>query len=177
MNRSVVLHHNTAWWSSHRATSRCTAGSARRQRSGRGGKRVAWATPIGMVMALSQLPPEQKTHGQHDRDGMAVKARPQAALILSPAQFLLDLLMELLNSMPAMGVVDQFLQRRRGRQITPIILVLLGLPTSSPLPQQPADVGLAFRRDPPGTHSYKLFAQPPLGAVPPADGALLVSGQ
>ena len=24
MNRSVVIHHNTAWWRSHRATSRCT---------------------------------------------------------------------------------------------------------------------------------------------------------
>ena len=55
MNRSVVIHHNTAWWRSHRATSRCTAGRARRQRSGRGGKRVAWATPFGMLVSLSKL--------------------------------------------------------------------------------------------------------------------------
>ena len=72
MNRSVVTHQSTAWWCSHRTTSRCTAGSARRQRSGRGGKRVAWATPIGMAMSLSQLQPKQKAQGQHHRDRMPV---------------------------------------------------------------------------------------------------------
>src|SRR5437899_1447472 len=130
MNRSVDIHQSTAWWRSHRATSRCTAGSARRPRSGRGGKRVAWATPVWMGTALSQLQPEQKAHGQHHGDRMPVKARPQAALILVPAQLLFGLLMTLLDGVAAMGVVDQLLQRGRSRQVAPRILVVLGLPTS-----------------------------------------------
>src|SRR2546428_1799641 len=88
MNRLVDTHQSTAWWRSHRATSRCTAGSARRQRSGRGGKRVAWATPVCVALALPQLQPEQKAQGQHHCGGMPVKAWPQAALILIPPQFL-----------------------------------------------------------------------------------------
>ena len=55
LNDSVVIHHITAWCRSHCATSRCTAGSARRRQSGRGGKRVAWATPFGLTMAVVQL--------------------------------------------------------------------------------------------------------------------------
>ena len=97
MNRSVDIHQSTAWWRSHRAPSRCTAGSARRQRSGRGGKRVAWATPICVALALPPLQPDQKAHGQHHCDRMPVKARPQPALILVPAQFLFGLLMQLLD--------------------------------------------------------------------------------
>src|SRR5256884_8890478 len=176
MNRSVDIHQSTAWWRSHRATSRCTAGSARRQRSGRGGKRVAWATPVWVALALPQLQPEQKAHGQHHRDRMPVKARPQPSLILVPAQFLFGLLMKLLDGMPAMGVVDQLLQRGRRRQVAPIVLVFLGLPTSRSLPQQPADTGSTLRRDPPGAHGYELFVQPSLAPVPPPDRTPLVPG-
>src|SRR5918993_2312496 len=92
MKRSVVIHHNTAWWRSQLAISRWTSGSARRQRSGRGGKTVAWATPFRMILALSKLQPDQKTQGQHHRHRMAVKARPQSTLVLIPAQFRLWLL-------------------------------------------------------------------------------------
>src|SRR5262252_7735377 len=127
MNRSVVIHHNTAWWRSQLATSRCTSGSARRQRSGRGGKRVAWATPFGMLVALSKLKPDQKTQGQHHCHRMSVKARPQPTLILIPTQLPFGFFMALLNGMTTMGIIDQFLHRRRGRQIAPIELVLLGL--------------------------------------------------
>src|SRR3989475_12044978 len=125
MNRSVDIHQSTAWWRSHRATSQCTAGSARRQRSGRGGKRVAWATAVCVAMALPQLQPDQKAHGQHHRDRMPVKARPQPTLILVPAQLLFGLLMPLLDGVPAMGVVDQLLQRSRRRQVTPIIDIIV----------------------------------------------------
>src|SRR5207253_9350072 len=148
-----------------------TAGSARRQRSGRGGKRVAWATPVWVALALPQLQPEQKAHGQHHCDRMAVKARPQPALILAPAQLLFGLLMALLDGVPAMRVVDQLLQRGRSRQVAPIILMFLGLPTSSSLSQQPADTGVALRRDPPGAHGHELLAQPSLAPLPPADRA------
>src|SRR5688500_16543918 len=130
MNRSVVIHHNTAWWRSQLATFRCTSGNARRQRSGRGGKRVAWATPFGMSIALSKLQPDQKTQGQHHRHRMPVKARPQPTLILVPAQFPFAFFMELFNGMATMGILNPLLQRRRGGQIAPIELVLFGLSAS-----------------------------------------------
>src|SRR5919106_1527624 len=167
MNRSVVIHHNTAWWRSQFATSRCTSGSARRQRSGRGGKRVAWATPFGMIVALSKLLPDQKTQGQHHRHRMSVKARPQAALILIPTQFPFGFFMELLNGMATMGILNQFLQRRRGGQIAPVELALFGLSPSGPLAQQPADVGLTLGGQTPSPHRHKFLAQPALGSMPP----------
>src|SRR2546428_817008 len=177
MNLSVDTHQMTAWLRSQRATSRCTAGSARRHRSGRGGKRVAWATPFWVTMALPEFQAEQKAQGQHHRDRMAVKTRPQPDLILIPAQLLLGLLMELLDGMPAMGSMYQLLQRGRGWQVTPIVLVFVRLPTGGSLPQQPADVGLTLRRDPPAPHGHELFAQPSLGPVPPAHRAPLAPGQ
>src|SRR5687768_1663572 len=72
--------------------------------------------------------------------------------------------------MMAMGIVDQLLQRGRGWQITPIEVAFLGLTTGSALAQQPANVGLTFGRDAPGTHGDKLLAQPALGAVAPRAG-------
>src|SRR6187200_2516986 len=113
LNDSVVMHHTTAWCRSHCATSRCTAGSARRRQSGRGGKRVAWATPFALTVAVLQLQTRQKTHGQHDRHRMAVEARPQTALILIPTQLLFSFLMELLNSVTAVSIVNQLFQRSR----------------------------------------------------------------
>src|SRR5881397_2087385 len=173
MNRFVVIHHNTAWWRSHRATSRCPAGRARRQRSGRGGKRVAWATPFWVMVAAPKLQPAQKTPGQHHRHRMPVEAWPQPALILIPASFLFGLLMERLNGMPTMGISDQLLPRRRGWQVAPGAFVLLRLPASRPLPQQPADAGLALRRKAPGPDGHTRLAPPSLGPGPPADGAPL----
>src|ERR671915_663996 len=136
MNRSVVIHHNTAWWRSQLATFRCTSGSARRQRSGRGGKRVAWATPFRMSLALSKRQPDQKTQGQHHRHRMPVKARPQPTLILIPAQFAFGFFMELFNGMATLGIIDELFQCRRGGQGAPIELVLVGLSLSRLLPQQ-----------------------------------------
>src|SRR2546425_8788916 len=104
MNRSVDIHQSTAWWRSHRATSRCTAGSARRQRSGRGGKRGAWATPVCVALALPQRQPEQKAPGQHHGGGMPVNAWPPAALGLLPPPLLLGFLVTLLDRMAAMSI-------------------------------------------------------------------------
>ena len=85
-------------------------------------------------MSLSQLQPEQKAHGEHHGDRMPVKARPQPTLILVRAQFLFGLLVELLDRVAAMGIVDQLLQRGRGWQVTPIVLVLFGLPRAARSP-------------------------------------------
>src|SRR5918996_4652794 len=100
MNRSVVIHHWTAGWRSHWATSRWLAGSGRRRRSGRGGKRVAGAAAASRFVPLAQLQPDQEAVGQHDRHGMPVKAWPQPPLILIPAHFTFGLFMELLDGIP-----------------------------------------------------------------------------
>ena len=64
---------------------------------------------------------------------MSVKARPQAALILIPAQFPLGFFMELLNGMATMGIIDQFLHHRRGWQIAPADLKITRVLTTQNL--------------------------------------------
>lgn len=104
---------------------------------------------------------------------MPVKARPQAALILIPTQLPLGFFMEWLHGMATMGILDQFLQRRRGGQITPVELALVGLSPSRPLPQQPADVRRPLCGKTPRPQRHKLLAQPAFGPVTPAEGAPL----
>src|SRR5688572_17373676 len=108
MNRSVDTHHWTAWCRSHRATSRWTAGKARRRRSGRGGKRIAGATTLALTASLPQFQPDQKAVGQHDRHRMPMKAGPEAPLILIPPQLPLGFLVELLDRIPPMRIAGQF---------------------------------------------------------------------
>src|SRR5919106_6083521 len=99
MKRSVVIHQSTAWCRSHPATSRCTAGSVWRRNVGRGGKWVASTTLPLVTASFSQLQPDQKAVGQHHLDRMPMEPRPQAALVLVPAQLPLRLFMELLDRM------------------------------------------------------------------------------
>src|SRR5262247_3180972 len=119
MNQSVVTHHCTAWWRSHRATSRWTAGNECLRGSGRGGKGVTWATSAWRAAPLLQLQPDQKAVGQHHRDGVPMKAGPQASLVLIPSHFSFGLLMELLDGIPSMGIPGQLFQPRGGRQVAP----------------------------------------------------------
>ncbi len=169
MNRSVVTHHRTAWCRSQRATSRWTAGSVSRRRSGRGGNRVAWATPAWAAAPPLQLQPDQKAIGQHDRHGRPVAANPQAPLVLVPPQLPLGLFMELLHRLPPMGIAGQLLQGGRRRQITPEVLALLGRPPRGALTQQPAHVPLAVAGHPPTPDDHPLLAPPACGALPPAN--------
>src|SRR5215831_754436 len=157
MNRSVVTHHGTAWWRNHRATSRWTAGSECLRRSGRGGKRVAWATPARLAAALPQLQPDQNTRGQHHGDGMPMDTSPQAALVLIPAEFALGLFMTLLDRMPPMGHTSQLFQRGLRWQVAPRVLPLLRLAAGGPLPDQPAPVPLAVAGDTPTAHRHQLL--------------------
>jgi hypothetical protein len=122
MNRSVVTHHNTAWCRSHRATSRCTAGSVLRRYVGRGGKRVASATLSRVAALVPLFQPDQKTIGQHHGHGMPMKSRPQAALVLVPAQLPLGLFMELLDGMAPVGIPGQLCQCGLRRQVAPMVL-------------------------------------------------------
>src|SRR5918999_3876583 len=176
MNRAVVTHHCTAWWRSHRATSRWTAGSERLHGSGRGGNRVARATLAGLATALAYLQPDQKTVGQHHRDRVPVEAGPEATLILVPSHLPFGLLMELLDGIPPMGIPGQLFQCGRSRQIAPVALPLLRLALGGPPPDQPACVPLAVPSPPPAAHRHKLLAQPAFAALAPANRAPLPPG-
>src|ERR671915_2019393 len=176
MNRSVVTHHCTAWWRSHRATSRWTAGSERRHGSGRGGNRVARATLAGLATALAYLQPDQKTVGQHHRDRVPVEAGPEATLILVPSHLPFGLLMEPLDGIAPMGIPGQLFQCGSSRQVAPVELPLLRLASGGPLPDQPAFVPLPATGHPPAAYRHELLAQPPFGALPPANCAPLPTG-
>src|SRR5919109_2669965 len=177
MNRLVVTHHWRAWWRSHRATSRWTAGSGSRHRSGRGGKWMAGAPPATRGSTLAQLQPEQKAVRQHHSSSMAVETRPQPALVLIPAQLTFGLFMELFDRIATMGIACQLFPRGCRRQVAPVVFPFLGLPARGPLAQQPAHMPLPVAGHPPAAHRHKLLAQPPLGALAPADGPPLPAGQ
>ena len=171
MKRSVVTHHWTAWWRSHRATSRWIAGSGRRRRSGRGGKRVARATPSPRSAPLAQLQPDQEAVGQHHGDRVPMEARPQPALVLSPAPLALGLFMTRFDRMPPRHQASQRFEGSIRGQVAPAILPRLGRPPAGSLPHQPAFVAIPSTRHPPTAYRDTRLAQPPVGALPPAHGA------
>src|SRR5919199_1226358 len=176
MNRSVVTHQSTAWWRNHRATSRCTAGSVLRRYVGRGGKRAASATLLGVMVPFLQPQPDQKAVRQQDGHGMPMKPHPQAALVLIPAQLALGLFMKLFDGMPPVGIPGQYFKRRVWGQVAPEIFPLLGLPPCGSLPHQPALMTRPVAGPPPAAHRDKFLAQPPLRPPPPADRAPLPAG-
>lgn len=176
MNRSVVTHQRTAWWRSHRAPSRWTAGSDRRPGSGRGGNSVAGATVAGRAATLAHLQPGQKTVGQPHRDGVPVEARPEAPLILVPSPVPAGLLMARLDDLPPRGVPGQLFQGSGGRQGTPVELALLQRASAGPLSDPPAHVPLPVTGHAPAAHRHTLLAQPALTALAPAPRAPLPPG-
>src|ERR687896_263075 len=101
---------------------------------------------------------------------MAVEAPPSPTLVLLPAQLLLGLFMELLNSMPAMAILHQFLQWGRGRLVTPVVLALPLLVSGGPLPQQPALSHCSIPGMPPTIQAHELLPKPALAPLPPPDG-------
>src|SRR5262245_20366907 len=126
---------------SQSAMLRCSAASEQRRRSGYGGKNAARRPRAAGVGALVPFQPHQKAIGQHDGDGMAVKACPEAALILVPAQQFLGLFMILLHPTAAVSIFDHDGQGRVGREVAPVIFALAGLAPTGPLAEEPADVG------------------------------------
>src|SRR5215813_4306920 len=128
MKRSVVIDQSMAWCRSHAATSRCTAGSVWRRNVGRGGKWVASATLPLVTASFSQLQPDPNAVGQHHRDRRPMAPRPQAALVLVPAQLPLSLFMARLARLAPVGHAGQLRQRRLPRQVAPEILAVLGRP-------------------------------------------------
>lgn len=176
MNRSVVTHQSTAWWRSHLATSRCTAGRVRLRYGGGGGKRVAWATLPQVMAPLPRFQPHQEDIGQPDRHGLPMNPWPQAALVPIPAQFPRGLCIKLRDRMAPVGLPRQLYPRGLRRQVAPAIFPRFGLPLGRTLPHQPAAMLVPVTGHPPTPHGHTLLAQPPLGASPPAHGAPLPAG-
>src|SRR5215813_4533841 len=106
---------------------RWTSGRDTRLRSGRGGKSPARAPARGYLLPLLPLLDDQETVGQQHQHTVAVKAGPQPALVLVPAQQPLGLLVELLHPVAPVRVLHHLPQGRRGAEVAPVVppLVLL----------------------------------------------------
>jgi hypothetical protein len=176
MKRSVVTHHRPAWCRNHRATSRCTAGRVLRRDCGRGGTRVARAPLPRLRLPLPLFQPAQQAGGPHHGHGMPLTPRPQAALVLVPAQRPRGRFVTLCARLPPLGQAGQRFQRSLRRQVAPAIWPRLGRPPGGLLPPQPARVALPSTRHAPTAYRDNLLAPPPCGALPPAHGAPLPAG-
>src|SRR5713226_900289 len=88
--------------------------SERRRLSGRGGKGSARASALRLSLALTPLQPDQETVTEHDQVRIAMKAMPQASLVLIPAEQTLGLFVKLLDPVAPVGVFDHRAQRRLG---------------------------------------------------------------
>src|SRR5262249_54105363 len=77
---------------------RCTSGSGRRRRSGRGGKSPTGTSPQAYLLPVLPFLFDQEAVRQHHQHTVAVEPRPQPALVLVPAQQFLGLLVELFHS-------------------------------------------------------------------------------
>jgi hypothetical protein len=146
---------------SHSLTRRCTSGSERRRRSGRGGKSGPWPPGALALFPAARFHPDQKTVAQHHQHGMAMKPLPAAPLILIPAQLRFRFLMILLHPVAAMGILDQYRQGRRGGKVTPEIFPVSVLPSARTLPQQPPDMASPIAIYPPAPQGQKLGSPPP----------------
>jgi hypothetical protein len=152
---------------SHSLTRRCTAGSERRRRSGRGGK--SGPGPPA-VLALGPTPrrhPDQKTAAPHEQHGRTRKSVPAPPLIVIPAQCRFCFLLLLLPPVAAGGVLAQALHRGAGGEIPPEILPVPVLPSARALPKQPPARAGALALHPPTPQGEKLRAPPAWGALPP----------
>jgi hypothetical protein len=162
MKRSVVTHPSPAWCRNHRATSRCTAGRVLRRDCGRGGTRVARAPLPRLTLPLPLFQLAQQAGGPHLGHGMPLTPRPQAALVLVPAQRPRGRFVKLCARMPPLGQAGQRFPRGLRRQVAPAILPRLGRPPGGALPPQPARVALPSPRHAPLAYRDHLLAPPPL---------------
>src|SRR5262245_47665961 len=156
---------------SQSTTWRCTSGSATRRRSGRGGKRPARTTTPALRSPLLPLPPHQIAVGQHHGHGVAVEPRPQAALVLVPAQQPLGLLVVPLHPVPPVGILDHRSQGHRRAEVAPVVLPAPLLAGRLSLTDEPPEVPPAVRGHAPAPHRRESAPQPAFAPLPPADGA------
>src|SRR5512135_451653 len=161
-SRCASRHSQSTTW-------RCTSGNDTLLRSGRGGKRPPRSSTPALFLALLPLSPHQEAVGQHHRHRMPVETGPQPPLVLVPAQFPLGFLVVLLDPVPPVRVLDQPRQLRPRPEVAPVVAALLRLAPRLPLPDQPAEVPPAIRRDPPAPQGRESAPQPPLAALTPAD--------
>src|SRR5260370_8060033 len=143
---------------------RWIAGSGRRRRSGRGGKRPAWPAPSPRLLPLLELVPDQETVRQHHADRVPVEARPESPLVLVPAQQHLRFLVVPLHPVPAVGILHHLLQRHVRAEVAPEVAPL---PVGAILPDQPADPSRVLRPHPPPPDRNEACPPPALTPLPP----------
>src|ERR1700730_206476 len=159
--RSRKTCSRTASRRSQSTMGRGTSGRGSRRRSARGGKRPARPAASARLLALVELLPHQETVRQHHQHTVPVKAGPQPALILVPAQQFLGFLVKPLHPVPTMRVLHHAHQRRVPPEVAPVVAALA---VAGVFPNQPADPPLAVRGNAPA-------AQPPHLCPPPTRAA------
>ena len=147
---------NSRSWS---AIWRWMAGSGVRRRSGRGGKVASGAAPADLAHPFLPFPPHQKAVAQHDQGGVAVKAGPQAALVLIPAQQFFGFFMKLFHPHPAVGVFHHHRQRRLHPEVAPEILDVTRLAARRALADQPTHLTVPLPVDAPTSDGGELGPQ------------------
>src|SRR5579885_1310014 len=143
---------------------RCTSGRDTRRRSGRGGKSPPRATRAGSIRSALPFLPHQEAVRQHHTHRMAMEPLPPPALILVPAQEPLGVLMEPLHPVPPVRILHQPLQSRIRTQVAPVILPL---PVSHLLADQPTRPPVARGADPPGADRDESAPQPAVAPLAP----------
>src|SRR5262245_57148286 len=165
-SRSRRSCSRTASRRSQSTTRRWTSGRGSLRRSGRGGKRPARSAAPAPCLAVLELLPDQEAVRQHHQHAVAVKAGPQPALVLVPAQQALGLLVELLHPVPPMGVLHHPHQRRVLPEVAPVVAPLA---VAAVLADQPAYPPRALGGDSPAAQGHHLGVQPALAALTPAN--------
>jgi hypothetical protein len=90
---------------------------------------------VWLAAPLSQLQPDQKVIGQHDRGRMPIEPRPRETLVVIPAEFSFGLFMEVLDGTPPICMARQLFQDCRGGRITRVVLALFWLAPGRAFPR------------------------------------------
>src|SRR4029453_1824132 len=159
------------------ARRRWISGNEVRRRSRRGGKSTPHRSWASHLISFAPFQPDQETVTQHHQHGIAMKAMPQAALILIPAHFAFGFFMILFNPVAPMCIFDHLPQSRLRREITPKIFPVTRLARGPAVSNQPAEKPLSLAVDAPASYRHETGAQPPARAFFPAFGMPLAFGE
>src|SRR5512147_314229 len=99
-----------------------------------------------------------------------MKARPQATLVLIPAQFTLGFFVILLHPVPPMGIFHQRAQWRAWWKIAPEVFPVASGTACGTLSHEPPNASLTFPIYAPTANSHKARFQPTRAAFVPTHG-------
>jgi hypothetical protein len=159
------------------ASRRWISGNEVRRVSRRGGKSTPHPSGFAHLISFAPFQPHQETVTQHHHDRIAMKAVPQAPLILIPAQFAFRFFMILFDPMTPMGIFNHLTQTCVRGKVTPIVFPTAGLARGWALADQPAKVTLAAPIYTPAPQCDETCAQPTARPFLPALRTPLAFGQ